>query len=223
MLSFLLQVFTSFLLKRHRGRVEASVSSVVVSGLTQFLICLGLFIYRFLHYADGQVFGGSRAALKAAELGGETAVMGSGTFVLAAYMIQPVTILLVYLILEGLVRFLAASITGETAPNFVLAIVSMIHSRVAGTASELAMGARVADQVEALNSDDVKLRIRSCRQKPEWDQRVTIFYNDQLYEVAGNETGGAPRRFVYLLRLKPANKVVRGTYHYSPTEVLARR
>jgi hypothetical protein len=161
--------------------------------------------------------------LKAAELGGETAVMGSGTFVLAAYMIQPVTILLVYLILEGLVRFLAASITGETVPNVVLAIVSMIHSRVAGTASELAMGARVADQVESLNADDLKLRISSCRQKPQWDQRVTIFYNDQLYELAGTETGNAPRRFVYLLRLKPASKIVRGTYHYSPTEVLAGR
>src|SRR5579862_3681311 len=127
MLSFLLQVFSSLLPRRYRGRVGASVASAVVSGLTQFLVCLGLFIYRFLYFANGQVFGGSRVMLKAAELGGETAVMGSGTFELAAYMIQPVTILLVYLILEGLVRFLAASITGETVPNVVLAIVSMIH------------------------------------------------------------------------------------------------
>ena len=87
----------------------------------------------------------------------------------------------------------------------------------------MALGARVTDKVEPVESADVKLRIHSCRQKTDWDQRITIFYNEQLYEVAGTETGAAPRRYIYLLRPKPANKIVRGTYHYSPNEALSCR
>jgi hypothetical protein len=87
----------------------------------------------------------------------------------------------------------------------------------------MALGVRVADEVEPVQSEDVKLRVRSCRQKPDWDQRITIFYNEQLYEIAGTEKGTAPRRYVYLLRPKPASKIVRGTYHYSPTEALSRQ
>ena len=223
MLSFFLQKIASLLPRRYRGGMEVAPSSAVVSGILQFLLCLGLFIYRYLHFAGGNVFGGTKVALKATEIGGETALMGSGLFVLAAYMLQPLTMVMVYFTLEGMVRFLAAGVTGEIIPTLPLGALALLQDRLSGVRSERALGARVADQMEAVNSPDIKLRIRSCRQKPAWDQRITIFYQDELYEVAGNETGASPRRFVYLLRPKPPNKVVRGTCHYNPNEALSTR
>jgi hypothetical protein len=221
MVSLLAQLAASLLPKRYRGTIAVTASAATISGLAQFVICLGLFISRYLHFANGQIFGGIEVARRAGEVGGETAIMGSGLFVLAAYMLQPLTILLVYLTLEGAVRLLAANTTGEIVPNLALAGLSWIHAKLGNAASEMALGIRVADEVEPVQSEDVKLRVRSCRQKPDWDQRITIFYNEQLYEIAGTEKGTAPRRYVYLLRPKPANKIVRGTYHYSPNEALS--
>lgn len=188
----------------------------------QFVACVGLLIYRYLHFGVDQVFGGTQVALKAAEQGGETAIMGSGVFILAAYLLQPGTIFLMYLALEGAVRLIAANTAGEVVPNAILAVVAWVQGKLSSTASEVAMGARVIDEVEIINSGDVKLRIRACRPKPAWDQRITIFYNDELYELAGTEKGTSPRRYVYLLRPKPASKIVRGTYHYTPNEALTR-
>lgn len=223
MLFLVLQQVACLLPRRYRKNVEVTAMSATTSGVVQLFLCLGLFIYRYLHFSGAQVFGNTRVMLKAAEVGGETAMMGSGIFVLAVYLFQPITILLAYLACEGALRLVAANITGEVVPNLLLSAVSLIHEKLGARASELAQGTRVADQVEMVQSADVRLRIRSCRQKPEWDQRVTIFYNEELYEVAGTEMGTAPRRYVYLLRPKPASKTVRGTYHYSPTEALAVR
>lgn len=220
MVSLIAQLAASLLPRRYRGTIAVTAVAATITGLAQFVICLGMFIHRYLHFASGQIFGGIEVARKAGEVGGETAIMGSGLFVLAAYMLQPLTMLLVYLILEGALRLLAANTTGEVVPNLALAGLSWIHAKMSNTAAEMALGVRVADEVEPVQSEDVKLRVRSCRQKPDWDQRITIFYNEQLYEIAGTEKGTAPRRYVYLLRPKPANKIVRGTYHYSPNEAL---
>jgi hypothetical protein len=223
MVSLLAQQAASLLPRRYRGTIAVTAAAATISGVAQFVTCLGLFIYRYLHFANGQIFGGIEVARKAGEVGGETAIMGSGLFVLAAYLFQPLTIVLIYLTLEGAVRLLAANTTGEVVPNLALAGLSWVHTKLGNTASEMALGARVADKVEPVESAGVKLRIHSCRQKADWDQRITIFYNEQLYEVAGTETGTPPRRYVYLLRPKPASKIVRGYSQYSPTDVLASR
>ncbi|MBV9073131.1 MAG: hypothetical protein JOZ10_05810 [Acidobacteria bacterium] len=218
MFSALAQVPATLLPRRYRNNFEVSSSSASISGIAQFLLCLGVFISRYLHFSSARLFGGSQVALKAAEVGGETAVMGSGLFVLAAYLLQPATILLIFLSVEGAVRLIAANTTQEVVPNSFLAAAAWLQGRLAHSTSELAMGKRVPDEIEALESDDVKLRIRSCRPKPSWNPRTTIFFNDQLYELAGTETGPGARPFIFLLRIKPANKLVRGTYHYSPSD-----
>jgi len=83
------------------------------------------------------------------------------------------------------------------------------------------MGERVADLIATIDSPDIKLRIRSCRPKRSWDNRLPVFYGDELYEVAEEQQGESPHRFIYLLRHKPGNKLVRETYHYDPNEVLS--
>lgn len=223
MLSVLLVIigkFASLLPQRYRGWIQIHASSALVSGTTQLLLCLAILIYRYLAFAHDRLFGGVTVALKAGERGGETAIMGSGIFVLAEYMIQPLTIVLVYFLFEGLVRGTAALVSGEIVPTLPLATIAWMHGKLEKVRAEMALGRRVSDEVECVESLDIKLRIKSCRPKTSWDDRITVFYNEELYEVAEEQLGDPPRRFVYLLRFKPANKLVRGTYHYEPDEVL---
>ncbi|MGZ4813193.1 MAG: hypothetical protein ACXVZI_10530, partial [Terriglobales bacterium] len=53
-----------------------------------------------------------------------------------------------------------------------------------------------------------------------WNEIVSIRYNDELYELRSVESGEPPHRFVYLLRKKPLNKVLRGWRDYDPGEPL---
>lgn len=168
------------------------------------------------------MFGGTTVVLKAMEVGGDTALAGSGILVLAEYMIRPLTLALAYFAAEGSVRAVAAFVTGEIVPTLPLAAAAWLHQNRSDRRAESAMGERVADIIEIVDSADIKLRIRSCRPKQSWDNRITIFYGDELYEVAEEQQTGPPYRFVYLLRHKPSNKLVRGTCHYDPNEVLVR-
>jgi hypothetical protein len=218
-LLFISENFASLLPGRYR-RLQVSGSSALVSGAEQFVLCLGIFIYRYIHFAQNRLFTTTTVLMKAAEAGGDTAIMGSGIFVLLEYMIHPLTLALIYFIFEGLVRGTAALVTGEIVPTLPLAAIAWIHGKMDDVGSEMALGKRVSDQVKSVDSPDIKLRIESCRPKASWDQRVTVFYKDELYEVAEEQTGEPPHRFVYLLRHKPLNKLVRGIHHYDPDEAL---
>jgi hypothetical protein len=135
-------------------------------------------------------------------------------------MLRPLTIALAYFAVEGVVRGLAAFISGEVLPTLPLALVAAVHQKLSEQRAERSLGRRVPDEIEVVNSPDIKLRIRSCRPKSSWDERITIFHRDNLYEVAGREDGQSPRKFVCTLRSRPGNKVVRGRRHYDPNEVV---
>ena len=77
----------------------------------------------------------------------------------------------------------------------------------------------IADTAEPGDGSEFDLRIASCREKP-WDHLITISYEDRLYEVAEERPGEPPRPFLYLLRVHPANKVVRRIHRYDPYETL---
>jgi hypothetical protein len=105
-------------------------------------------------------------------------------------------------------------------PTLPLALVAAVDQKLSEQRAELSLGRRLPDEIGVVNSTDIKLRIRSCCPNGSWDERITIFYRDNLYEVAGREDGQSPRKFVYTLRSKPGNKVVRGSCHYDPNEVV---
>jgi hypothetical protein len=136
------------------------------------------------------------------------------------YMILPVTLLLIYFLIEGLVRFSAALVTGEVVGTMPLHLVAWARARVRQMAAERALGPVVADEVQAGEGHDCVLRVLSCRPKEGWNHLMTVSYNDVLYEVASQQAGTPPRRYVYLLRFKPEHKVVRGLHLYDPEEVL---
>ena len=219
----LLGILLSLLPERYRSRFGwgfVSAASAVTSGALQLVACLGILLYRYILFADRRVMAmPSHVVLGAAEKGGQTAVMGMGLFVLAEYLIQPLTLLLTYFAIEGLVRIAAGVVSGEVVPTLPLQLLALAHFKAAAAKHERDLGPPVVDLVQP-GSGDFALVIASCRPKP-WNNMTTISYEEKLYELVREEQAQPPRRWVYVLRKRPESKIIRGAlYQYRPDEVM---
>ncbi len=227
MIQFLLGLVVALLPERFRrewlpqwhGNLRTSAAG---SGVAQTLTALGVLLARYPKFVNDQVAQiDVRVINGMAEKGGETAVRGIGIILLAAYVLLPLSILLIYFAFEGVVRLVAAVTTGEVVGTLPLALVDMAGQKWNSYYAEKKLGPRVPDLVSLpTDGSGYDLRIASCREKPGWNELMTISHNETLYEVAGYEGGEEPRRHVYLLRRAPLHKVVRGLHHYDPEEVM---
>jgi hypothetical protein len=148
-------------------------------------------------------------------------VFAYGQFAALEYMFRPLTLVLLYFAIEGAVRIFSAVASDVNLPTMPLQVLAWAHDYAAGHYQEAKMGKRVADAVGPGVAGKYDLKIESCRPK-QWNPLITIRYNDRMYELQGEESGQAPRRFVYLLRLKPEHKIVRGLHDYDPEEPVRR-
>ena len=194
----------------------------LTSGILQLAVFAALIVLRYPAFVKSTMTSDAmeRAQLAAMGKGGETAVMGFGVILLAAYLVSPVTLLLEYFLAEGFVRALAALVTGEVVPTLPLVGAAWVLGRTQAAAAEKALGPRVEDLVQSGDGTLYHLLVASCRPKQGWDRLLTVSYQEKLYEVTRHEDGLPPRRFLYHLRLKPEGKVVRGLYSYDPAEAL---
>ncbi len=227
MLAFLLSIVFSVVPLRYRKWALADPDlnvqrGALFSGVVEFAGCALLLWLRYRPYVQRRM---AEAAAEVAKLYGDdrvaqgVAAFSSGGLALFEYMVQPVSLLLLYFVIEGLARVTAAVVTGEVLPTLPLQLIAWAHRWGEGWKQEHDLGPRVVDTVSPADAADHDLRIESSRPKP-WSQLTTISYNDQLYELARELAGQPPRKFVYLLRKAPPSKVVRGLHHYSPEETL---
>jgi hypothetical protein len=199
---------------------EIPASGAALSGILEMFTGVVLLISGYAMYTKAQLALVPVSTLtRAAEQGGESAIMGVGSIFLVAYLLQPLTLALSLLSLEGAFRAIAAVATSEPAPSFPFYIISLLHTRLGFWRAESQMGKRIPDSIQ--NVDPELLQISSCRPKS-WNRFTTISYNDVLYDLDNAKKGTSPRQFVYLLRKKPLSGVVRGLHYYSPDEVLIR-
>jgi hypothetical protein len=223
-MNFFLQALIAFLPRQYRKAVlrggEVSRGPAMFSGAVEVLLAMDLLIHHYFAYANhwlstvpDQVWMGGFSAE------GEPSMMGLGVFMLVGFLLQPLTIILLYFAAEGGSRGLAALMAGEIRGSLPFWLVAFLQSKAEAWREEKKMGPRIADQVEKVPPEGNDLRVASCRPKPEWNDRVTISYQQALYEVASQETGSEPRPFVYLLRPRPEYKVIRALRYYVPDEV----
>lgn len=200
-------------------------SSAAASGVAQTLTALGVLLARYSKFVNDQVAQiDVRVISGMAEKGGDTAVRGIGIILLFAYVLLPLSILLIYFAFEGVVRLAAAITTGEVVGTLPLALIDIAVQKWHAYYAEKKLGPRVPDVVSVPpDGSGYDLAIASCREKPGWNRLMTISHNETLYEVAGYEEGEEPRRHVYLLRRAPLHKVVRGLHHYDPEEVMEKK
>lgn len=215
-------VLLSFFPKRYRQsftRFEVPTEACVIAGLLQTFVSLGLLIGDYHAFMNARL-----AALpvdtmeRVAEKGGESAVMSFGGFFMMEYLFRLVPILLLYFLIEGAVRTIAAIATRETVPTLPLKLFEYADSQLSAKSRERSMGARICDEVVP-DSNGQSLQIASCRPKP-WTQLTAISHDGQFYELVSERKATAPRPFVYVLRKKPATAVIRGICVYDPDEVL---
>lgn len=209
--------------RRWNATYELELSrGALFSGLLVFAGCLILLIVRYLFFLDARMkaVAATMIAHGAEEaMGNRYFQYGAGIVTLIEYLIHPLSLLLIYFLFEGLVRFCAAFINGEVVGTMPLHLVALAHERWSRAAAERALGPRIPDEVQT-GATRLQVRILSCRPKPAWDRLITVSYEGGLYEVAGTEQGPPPRPYIYLLRPKPEHKVVRGLHHYDPNEVM---
>ena len=227
-LGYVAGIFLALLPRRYRRWVEERggshfTAAAVASGLLQFLGGLGAFIGRYFLFrqqrmeqwvADAVARGGLDIAASAS---GQH-VMGLATTV--EYLIQPLTLVLLYFTFEGAVRLLAGIVTGEVVGTLPLQGVAWLHGKAEARWAEWRLGPRIVDLVQKGKGTEYDLRILSCRPKKTWDRMMTIIYEDVFYELVGEERGPFPRQFIYLLRKAPESKVIRGHHYYHPDEPL---
>lgn len=207
--------------KSYFARLVVNLNAgVLITGALQMLVCLGLLGWRYPAFVRSQIEGMGDATMKAAEHGGETAIMGLGPLLLVAYLIQPLSVLLLYFMVEGVLRGVSVVVSHEPLPTLPLFLASLLDARARAYRREQQLGPRIVDTVQLEGAAD--LLVASCRPKP-WNQLTTIRYQDELYELVKTNQGAKPRQFLYLLRKIPAHKLVRGVHDYSPDEPLAEK
>ena len=224
-LGFVVTIFVSFLPPRYRGwwrhhESEEWNQPTVVSGLVQALGFAALYAYGYFWYRDWRI----RTQLEMIEGVDvdptfQAAVeYGAGVFSVFEYALNPLSMILLYFLIEGTVRMIAALSAGHCIGTLPLHLVAMVHGKLSRASAERALGPKAPDLVETGDGAEFDLRISCSRPKETWDRLMTISYKDELYEMAEHQQGPPPRRFVYLLRKMPPGKIVRGLEHYRPGE-----
>jgi hypothetical protein len=190
------------------------VRGASLTGAFQTYICSRWFWSGFIAFLSmrGQQYGSALQHENVSTQGWFTIV-----FFFEYLMFHPLGLLLFYLSLEGFTRFIAGLCLSEVVPSLpiVLAFTIKRYVEYRKTQGKLQVLAAVPDSLEVL-ADGERLRIAASCAKTAWNASITIGVGGQWYEVEREEKGTPPREHVYLLRLAPAGKILRGYEEYDP-------
>jgi hypothetical protein len=198
--------------QRRPGSQLTVLRSATWGGLAQLLLAALLLIVRLKRHF----------VLRAQQLGphmagsNETGQAIVALIVVLDFLIHPLSLLLLYFAIEGLVRFAGGLITGEIVPNL---LVSLYFKTTDSASRSLARhsASPVADIADRLA--DGRIRICSASQKTGWNSSITIGIGGQWFEVESEEQASPPRTFVYILRPASPGKVLRGYQEYDAASV----
>ena len=186
--------------------------AALVSGSLEGVLGLGALIGWYLYFIQDaigvQADITSKAMLTRDMPAGATGVGMSyamGLAALTSFALHPVSWALFYFTLEGLLRALAAGLTQEVVGTLPLVLVD----RAIGLGQRRSYELRVPLVADEVARGDEKtpwdLKVASCRPKPTWKYPLTISYEEEFFQVAGESRGGGTpgRPHVYLLRRPP--------------------
>ena len=218
---FIVGLFVTVLPQQYRRWWPQSerdlLGPAIGSGVLQMTLGLGGLVASFVIFMDQRL----ASILSVTGPTADRAVLGGvGLVSMAEFVFRPMTILIVYILVEGIVRVASAFVSGEVCGNLALHGIGAIHMALVPGFVERAMGPRVPDRVKAVEGKVYDLLVASCRRKPTWDRLITIRYQDELYEVLKEVRAQPPHRFMYELRKNPSGRVTRRIHDYDPNEAL---
>jgi hypothetical protein len=194
--------------QRRPGSQLTILRSATWGGLAQFLLAALLLIIDLKRHfvLRAQQFGPHMAGSN------ETGQAIVALIVFLDFLIHPLSLLLLYLAIEGLVRFAGGLITAEIVPNLLVSL----YFKTADSASRSLAHRRdappVADIADRLA--DGRIRISSASRKTGWNSSITVGIGGQWFEVESEEQAPPPRTFMYVLRPASPGKVLRGYQEY---------
>lgn len=225
MRTYLLGPFLVLLPESYRRRLGGRwdinwTRAALLSGFAQVWVAILLLALRYLDFIRSiiQRYGDTMVEATGNKETLERALNTLGPMAWLEYLLQPLTLLLIYFFVEGTVRLLVAVSTGEAVGSLPLYLLELGRTRAVEVKRERALEPLIADEVT--RSAPGELRIASCRPRDAWDQLTTIEYEGEFYELAETLAGRPPRPYVYRLRPIPPGKVIRGLHHYHPEELL---
>jgi hypothetical protein len=197
--------------------------ATLISGMIEgavFLAALAFWYFHTMYKAVGEQMGATMQATKGVP--GEGAAYGMGIAALAVFATHPLTWVLGYFTVEGISRAVAAGVTDEAPGTLPLAIVAWVAGGMKRRAYEMRVPLVEDEVTRGGEKDKWALRVASCRPKPEWIFPLTIRYQNEYFQVAGESpTGATPARpHVYLLNRPPAGEAYRGVREYDPDALL---
>ena len=178
--------------------------AAMLSGTAQFLLTAFVLTAQFKHYFI------ARSQQMAPHMGGVNSTGEAVVTVLVVFefLLHPLSFLLLYIALEGAVRFIGSLVTAEIVPSLLV----FIFFKLSDSIRQRREGPAVADALERL--PDSRIRIASAIPKPGWNFSVTVGIQDQWFEVEREEHAQPPRPYVYVLRPAPPGKILRGYQEY---------
>ena len=194
--------------QRRPGSQLTVLRSATWGGLAQLLLA-ALFLLMRLK---------SHFVLRAQQLGphiagsNETGQAIIALIVFLDFLIHPLSLLLLYLAIEGLARFAGGLITGEIVPNLLLSLYFKTVDSASRSLARRRSPPPVADIAERLAGGRIK--IASASQKAGWNSSITVGIGGQWFEVESEEQAPPPRAFVYVLRPASPGRVLRGYQEY---------
>lgn len=188
--------------------------AAMMGGAAQFLLTSLVLIFQFKHYFV------ARSQQLAPHMGGVNSTGGAVITVLVVleFLFHPLPFFLLYVALEGAVRFVGSLVTAEVVPSLLVFLCFKLSESASRSFSRQAP--LVADTLE--RRPDSRIRISSAEPKPGWNSSVTIGIDGQWFEVEREEHAQPPHPYVYVLRPAPLGKILRGyqEYHAAPQAIV---
>jgi len=209
-------------------RLNEAIPWVRATALSGFVESLLAFLGLVDWYSHSVTPWAANALDSALRNGPERAIPGQaiGFSALVLWVIHPLTWLIGFFVIEGLVRLLAAAFTEQTFGTLPLAFADWCYGKATGrptegdalhtpsgqeqlqsivsTVKEKIIAARlpeIADQlVELSEGDEAFLEIHSSRTKAEWIPPKTLRIGDAYFRLEQLAQGNAPRPFIFRLR-----------------------
>jgi hypothetical protein len=178
----------------------------LATGLLQSIVALFWLVLR------GQIFMARQYARLVSDLPLDAGPVPFYVF-LFSYLLYPMSLVLIYFIAEGTVRWMAALINGEVVPSGPVALTWKIISMTRRHEEERRRETAPPDKVEIFDNGD-RLLISCAFPRPHWNTSITISIQGENYEVEKSQPGMAPYACLYVLRRAPLTKVRRGYEEY---------
>jgi hypothetical protein len=151
--------------------------AAVLSGLLEIGICGFLVVHRFAEFLPMRAMQLDKASGGVLHFRNEGTQLYYSSILIVEYLFQPVTLLLLILLLDGFVRAVSAGFAHDVLPCLPLQVAEWSVRRVRRTMHQVKLPPLIADEV---TQDGDCLCVESCRAKADWHSSATVSYRDCL-------------------------------------------